>query len=145
MGRIDAAAKTEPGGMSQVLSEMRAGGKFEGLRQEFTGALAADKGFAAAYEKASSALAAYGTNRADVEAIVSRRPDATAFTARLEKMDAEIGTAASSTPSKAEGTSMMDDIIKRAAELMQRAMDAIKTTFNRAPGANAGPSNSPNP
>jgi hypothetical protein len=149
MSRINAAAKTEPGGISQVLSEMREGGSFADLRKQFGNALADDAGVAAAYDKAASSLAAYGKTRGDVEGIISRRPDANALTQRFEQLDADIGKAASSTPSKTEGRSMMDDLAKQAAELLQRAVDAVKSAFTRSPTANttanAAPSPSPSP
>ena len=149
MSLINAAAKTEPGGISQVLSEMREGGRFADLRKQFSNALADDAGVAAAYDKAASSLAAYGKTRGDVEGIISRRPDANALTQRFEQVDAEIGRAASSTPSKTEGRSMMDDLAKQAAELLQRAVDAVRSAFARSPSANAAasaaPSPSPNP
>ncbi len=145
MSRINAAAKTEPGGLPQVLSEMREGGRFADLRKQFGNALADDAGVAAAYDKAASSLAAYGKNRADVEGIISRRPDANALTQRFEQLDADIGKAASSTPSKTEGRSMMDDLAKQAAELLQRAVDAVRSAFARSPSANATASAAPSP
>ena len=60
MSKIREAAKTEPGGMAQVLSEMKEGGRFSDLRKQFSNALADDAGVAAAYDKAASSLAAYG-------------------------------------------------------------------------------------
>jgi ATP phosphoribosyltransferase regulatory subunit HisZ len=143
MGKIEAAAKTEPGGLPQVLSEMRQGGRFADLRQQFGNALSDDAGFAAAYDKAAGALAAYGKTRAEIEPILARRPDATAFTQRLTEMDAEIGKAAAATPSKTEGRTMMEDLTKQAVELLQRAVEAVKSTFSRAPSASASSSPSP--
>ena len=145
MGRIEAAAKTEPGGMAQVLSEMREGGRFADLRKQFGNALADDKGFAAAYDRAANSLAAYGASRTTAEAVLSRRPDATGFMQRLEQMDADIGMAAASTPSKTEGKSMIEDIAKKAAELLHKAVDAVRNAFSRSPTPGANPSNSPNP
>jgi hypothetical protein len=145
MSRINAAAKTEPGGLPQVLSEMREGGRFADLRKQFGNALADDAGVAAAYDKAASSLAAYGKTRSDVEGIISRRPDANALTQRFEQIDAEIGKAASNTPSKTEGRSMMDDLAKQAAELLQRAVDAVSSAFARSPTANATASAAPSP
>jgi hypothetical protein len=145
MSRINAAAKTEPGGLPQVLSEMREGGRFADLRKQFGNALADDAGVAAVYDKAASSLAAYGKNRSDVEGIISRRPDSNALTQRFEQLDAEIGKAASSTPSKTEGRSMMDDLAKQAAELLQRAVDAVRSAFARSPSANATASAAPSP
>ncbi|WP_158931414.1 hypothetical protein [Acidisphaera sp. S103] len=145
MSRIREAAKTEPGGMPQVLSEMRDGGRFADLRRQFGNALSDDAGFAAAYDKAAGALAAYGRTRTEIEPILARRSDATAFTQRLIEMDAEVGKAAVATPSKTEGRSMMEELTKQASELLQRAVDAVKAAFSRSasPGASSSPSPSP--
>ena len=145
MGKIQAAAKTESGGLPQVLSEMRDGGRFADLRKQFGNALSDDAGFAAAYDKAAGALAAYGKSRTEIEPILARRPDATAFTQRLTEMDSEIGKAAAATPSKTEGRSMMEDLAKQAGELLQRAVDSVRVAFSRAPTAGASSSPSPGP
>jgi hypothetical protein len=143
MGKIEAAAKTEPGGLAQVLSEMREGGRFADLRKQFGNALSDDAGFAAAYDQAAGALAAYGKTRTEIEPILARRPDATAFTQRLTEMDAEIGKAAAATPSKTEGRNMMEDLTRQAAELLQRAVVAVRAAFSRSPSASASSSPSP--
>lgn len=145
MSKIREAAKTEPGGMPQVLSEMRDGGRFADLRKQFGNALSDDAGFAAAYDKAAEALAAYGRSRTEIEPILSRRPDATAFTQRLTEMDAEIGKAASAMPSKTEGGNIMEDLTKQAAEFLQRAVDTVKAAFSRSPSPGASSSPSPGP
>ncbi|MDB5403949.1 MAG: hypothetical protein JWQ55_5967, partial [Rhodopila sp.] len=145
MSKIREAATTEPGGMPEVLSEMREGGRFADLRKQFGNALSDDVGGAAAYDKAAGALAAYGKTRTEIEPILARRPDATAFTQRLGELDAEIGKAAAETPSKAEGRSMMEDLTKQAAELLQHAVDAVKAMFSRSPSLSASSSPSPSP
>jgi hypothetical protein len=143
MNRIQAAARADSGGMAAVLSEMRAGGRFSDLRQAFNTALADDKGFAQAYDKAAAALARYGEGREKVEQIIAKRPDAANLTAKFEKLDSEIGERASSTPSRNEGKNMLDDISKTVAEIIQRATDTVRAMFSRTPGASAGPSVSP--
>jgi hypothetical protein len=145
MGKIQAAAKTEPGGLPEVLSEMRDIGRFADLRKQFGNALADDAGFAAAYDKAAGALAAYGKTRTEIEPILARRPDATAFTQRLTEIDAEIGKAAAAIPSKTEGRTMMEELTKQASELLQRAVDAVKSAFSRSPSRGASSSPSPSP
>ena len=61
--RIRDAAKTN-GGIENVLSEMRPGGQFEDLRKAFNTILSHDQGFAAAYDKATGAIADYAETRA---------------------------------------------------------------------------------
>lgn len=145
MSRINAAIQAESGGAAKVLSEMRDGGRFADLRKQFGNAVADDKGFAAAYDKAADTLGSYAKNRSTVEEIISRRPDAAALTQRFEKLDAEIGQAAARTPSKTEGRSMMDDLAKQAKELIERAVTAIQSVFSRSPSAEASARAAPAP
>jgi hypothetical protein len=137
MNRIREAARSEPGGIAAVLSEMREGGRFAGLRQQFNSALATERGVTAAYDKAAAALARYGQDRVGIEQVISRRPDAANISAKFEQMDAQIGEAAAGTPSRRDGKSMVDDLAQKAAELLHLAVDAVKSVFNRSPSADA--------
>jgi len=145
MNRIRAAARAEPGGIAAVLAEMRHGGRFADLRQQFNNALETERGSAAAYDKAAAALARYGQDRVSIEQVIARRPDAANLSAKFEQMDAQIGEAAGGTPSRQDGKSMMDDLAQRAAELLQRAVDAAKSFFNRLPSAEAATRAAPAP
>ena len=75
--------------------------------------------------------------------IIGRRPDASAITQRFEKLDAEIGEAAAKTPSRNDGRSMMEDLVQRAAELLQKAVETVKAAFSRSPAPDAGARPSP--
>jgi hypothetical protein len=141
MNRIQTAARAEPGGMATVLSEMRQGGKFGDLRQAFDKALIDDKGFGAAYDKAATALARYGSGREKVEQIIAKRPDAANLAAKFEQLDGEIGEKASSIPSRNQGKNMLDDISTTIAEILQRAADKVRAIFR--PGPTVSPSASP--
>lgn len=145
MSRIREAAKADPGGMAGVLSEMREGRRFADLRQQFNNALETERGATAAYDKAAAALARYGQARAGVEAIIARRPDAANLSAKFERLDAEIGEAASATPSRRDGKSMMDDLAKSIAELLQRGIDGVKAMLSRASTAEATTRAAPSP
>ena len=145
MNRIRAAARAEPGGIDAVLSEMRAGGRFADLRQQFNNALETERGVTAAYDKAAAAFARYGQDRVGIEQIIARRPDAANLSAKFEQMDAQIGEAAGGTPSRRDGKSMMDDLAQRAAELLHRAVDAVKSAFNRSRSAEAATRAAPAP
>jgi hypothetical protein len=103
MNRIRAAARAEPGGIAAVLTEMRAGGRFADLRQQFNNALATERGVMTAYDKAAAALAGYGQDRVGIEQVIARRPDAANLSAKFEQMDAQIGEAAGGTPSRRDG------------------------------------------
>jgi hypothetical protein len=59
------------------------------------------------------------------------------LSAKFEELDAQIGEAVGGTPSRRDGKSMMDDLAQKAAELLQRAVDAAKSLFNRSPSAEA--------
>ena len=145
MNRIREASRTEPGGIAAVLSEMRDGGRFADLRKEFNAALATERGVAAAYDKAASALGRYGQDRASVQDIIGRRADASAIMARFQEIDAEIGQAAAITPSRADGRRMIDDLAEKAAETLHRAVEAVKSAFNRSPSADAASRPAPAP
>lgn len=137
MNRIREAARSEPGGMAAVLSEMRVGGRFADLRQQFSNALETERGVTAAYDKAAAALARYGQHRVGIEQVIARRPDAANLSAKFEQMDAQIGEAAGGTPSRRDGKSMVDDLAQKAAELLQRAVDAVRSTSGRSQSAEA--------
>ena len=143
MSRIHEAARGEPGGIAGVLSEMREGGRFADLRHQFNNALHTERGVAAAYDNAAATLAGYGQQRATLNEVIARRPEAVSLSAKFEQMDAEIGEAAANTPSRHDGKTMMDDLAQKAAELLQRAVDAVKAAFGRSPSAAAGAAPSP--
>ena len=147
MNRIREAAKAEPGGMASVLAEMKEGGRFADLRGQFNNALLDDRGVTAAYDRAATALAGYGDKRTSLDEVIARRPDAANLAAKFDRMDQELGEAASQTPSRRDGKSMVDDLAKAASELFSRAVDGLKSMFSRTPNAEAssrpGPSPSP--
>ena len=63
-------------------------------------------------------------------------------------MDKEIGTAAKDVPSRRDGKSMVDDLGKQVAEMLQKAVDSIKSIFTGRPSdraSSSGPSPSPSP
>jgi len=145
MNRIREAARSEPGGMAAVLSEMRVDGRFADLRQQFNNALETERGVTAAYDKAAAALARYGQHRAGIEQVIARRPDAANLSAKFEQMDAQIGEAAANTPSRRDGKSMVDDLTQKAAELLHRAVDAVRSAFGRWRSAEAASRAAPAP
>ena len=131
MARIREAAKTDPQGMAGVLSEMREGGRYAGLRQDFNVALQQEKSFAASYERAAGAVAKFGGDRVEVDKIAEMRPDTAAIAGRFQKLDAEIGKAASELPGKTEGKSFTDELAERASDVVRKAVDVVANAFNR--------------
>jgi hypothetical protein len=143
MNRIQSAARSDPDGMAGVLSGMRDGGRYQDLRQQFNNAMHDEAGAARAYDKAAESLARYGEARTGVEEIIARRPDAANLTAKFQQMDAEIGEKAESTPSRREGKNMIEDISRQAAEIIQHAIEAIKSVFTRSGPEASRPGPSP--
>ena len=139
MSRIRDAAKTDPNGMTGVLAEMREGGRYSGLRQDFNVALQQDKGFVAAYEKAASGVAKFGADRVEVAQIAEGRTDSAAIAGRFEKLDAMIGRAASELPGRKDGKSFTDELVDRASEIVRKAVETVTAAINRF-RPSAGPS-----
>ena len=141
--KIQDAAKSEPGGLQAVLSEMREGGRFSSLRSQFNADLALERGMSAAYDKVASSLQQYSGDRSVVEAIGARRGTGQALEARFEKMDAEIGKATAAIPSRGDGKSVLEDLGDKMREVLDRAVQAVKSVFTPGPRAASSPSPSP--
>ncbi len=141
--KIQDAAKSEPGGLQGVLSEMREGGRFSSLRSQFNADLALERGMSAAYDKVASSLQQYSGDRTAVEAIGARRGTGQALEARFEKMDAEIGKATAAIPSRGDGKSVLEDLGDKMREVLDRAVQAVKSAFTPGPRAASSPSPSP--
>ncbi|MDT8291871.1 hypothetical protein RQ846_19335 [Roseomonas mucosa] len=147
MARISEAARTDPRGMEGVLAEMREGGRHADLRTQFNNALVQEKGLAAAYDAAASAVKQYGTDRQAAEAVILKRSEPAALAGRFERLDAAIGEAASHLPSRQEGKSVVDELGQKVAELVRRAADAVRNVFQQdhRQGVSAASSPSPSP
>ena len=141
--KIQDAAKSEPGGLQGVLSEMREGGRFSSLRSQFNADLALERGMSAAYDKVASSLQQYSGDRTAVEAIGARRGTGQALEARFEKMDAEIGKATAAIPSRGDGKSVLEDLGDKMRDVLDRAVQAVKSAFTPGPRAASSPSPSP--
>lgn len=150
MGKVQAAGRTDPNGEVGVVAGMREGGPYQDLRREFDAELGRDKALAAALDRAAAAVGRYWADRAAADSIAAKRADAAVVTARFERLDAEVGAAAATTPSRNEGKSQLGDLADKlgdkAAELAKRAAEALRAAFGRGPGAGAQPSGpSPSP
>jgi hypothetical protein len=137
--RIRDAAKTN-GGIENVLSEMRPGGRFEDLRKEFNTVLSHDQGFAAAYDKATGAIADYAETRAALAP--PSRPRGDPNLARLQTLDHEIAEAAKTLPGIKDGQSAFEDLVDSGKEAVQKLFSAVQQTFSRSADLR-GPSPSP--
>jgi hypothetical protein len=139
LNKIRDAAKTN-GGIENVLSEMRPGGRFEDLRKEFNTVLSHDQGFAAAYDKATGAIADYAETRAAL--VPSPRLRGDANLARLQTLDHEIAEAAKTLPGIKDGQSALEDLVNSGKEAVQKLFSTVQQAFN--PNADLrGPSPSP--
>jgi hypothetical protein len=137
--RIRDAAKTN-GGIENVLSEMRPGGRFEDLRKEFNTVLSHDQGFAAAYDKATGAIADYAETRAALAPPSHLRGDPNL--ARLQTLDLEIDESAKTLPGIKDGQSALEDLVESGKEAVQKLFAAVQQTFGRDADLR-GPSPSP--
>lgn len=143
--RIRDAARAANGGMDDVVAGMHEGGPYADLRRTFNAELQKEKGLGAALDRAAAAVGRYGADRTVADGIAAGRADAGAITARFEKLDGEIGKAASATPGRKEGKSQMEELGDRAAELASKAVEAIRAVFDRSPAAQHRASASPSP
>jgi hypothetical protein len=139
LNKIRDAAKTN-GGIENVLSEMRPGGRFEDLRKEFNTVLSHDQGFAAAYDKATGAIADYAETRAALAP--PSRPRGDPNLARLQTLDHEIAEAAKTLPGIKDGQSAFKDLVDSGKEAVQKLFSAVQQTFSRSADLR-GPSPSP--
>ncbi len=97
----------------------------------------------AAYDKVASSLQQYSGDRTAVEAIGARRGTGQALEARFEKMDAEIGKATAAIPSRGDGKSVLEDLGDKMREVLDRAVQAVKSAFTPGPRVASSPSPSP--
>ena len=72
-------------------------------------------------------------------------PDQGVLTGRFERLDAQIGEAASQVPARQEGKNVMEELGQRFADLVRRATEAVRTTLQGEPRASASSSPSPGP
>jgi len=145
MDKIQAAGKADPDGAAGVAAGMREGGPYADLRRTFNADLVKEKGLAAALDHASAAVSKYGVDRTAVDGVAAGRADAATITARFAKLDAEVGKAASETPSRKDGKSQMEELGEKAAELASKAIEAVRSAFKRNPSAEQRPSAGPSP
>ncbi|MBV8793296.1 MAG: hypothetical protein JO136_00020 [Hyphomicrobiales bacterium] len=139
LNKIRDAAKNN-GGMETVLSEMRPGGQFEDLRKEFNTVLSHDEGFAAAYDKATGAIADYAETRAAVPPPTTMRGDPNL--ARLQILDQEIAEAAKNLPGIKDGQSAFADLAQSGREAVRKLFSAVQQVFSQDADLR-GPSPSP--
>ncbi len=145
MDKIQAAGKADPDGAAGVAAGMREGGPYADLRRTFNADLVKEKGLATALDSVSAAVSKYGADRTAADGVAAGRADAATITARFAKIDTEVGKAASETPSRKDGKSQMEELGEKAAELANKAIEAVRSAFKRNPSAEQRPSAGPSP
>lgn len=138
LGKIEAAASTEPGGMRAVMSEMQPGGRYASLRSEFDGALQQDRAFAASFNAVEKAAGQYGQDRLTLAAdFQARKMDASQLDARFQQADAAIGEAAEKIPGRGAGQTIMAEMAEKVSEMLSKAAQRVRQLFGKE--AEAGP------
>ncbi|BBU63969.1 hypothetical protein MSC49_39040 (plasmid) [Methylosinus sp. C49] len=143
LNRIQDAAANNRGGMSAVIEGMKAGGRFEGLREELKAAISENNTFGAAYDRAADALRQYGKDRGAVVSALGSHPNASNWTDHFKKLDAAVGEAASSIPRHEGDGSMLEHLGEKAREIVEKVLEKIKAVFHRDPEARPSPSPGP--
>jgi hypothetical protein len=146
LGKIEAAASTEPGGMQQVMKEMQPGGRYANLRTEFDNAYQQDQIFKGAYDKMADSATKFGRDREAVNAnFVQRNLDPAQLDGRFQRAEESLGEAMSKVPGKEPGKSALDEMAEKVAEILRTAVDRIKQIFRPEAGAEAQPQARPGP
>lgn len=132
LGKIDAAASTEPGGIKTVMQQMQAGGRYAELRTQFDNAMQSDRVFAAAYNQVEQTGAQYGRDRLALNAdFDAKKLDAKQLDVRFQKAEEAIGEATERIPGRTPGKSAMDELGEKMAELLNRAVQGVRSMFHR--------------
>jgi len=148
LGKIEAAASTEPGGMKAVMSEMQPGGRYASLRSEFDNALQQDRVFAASFNAVEKAAGRYGEDRLTLASdFQARKLDAGQLDARFQQADAAIGKAAEKIPGRAPGQNVMAEMAEKVSEMLSKAVERVRQVFGKeveaGPKASSSPGMSP--
>jgi hypothetical protein len=144
LGKIEAAASSEPGGMRAVMSEMQPGGRYASLRSEFDNASQQDRAFSASFTAVEKAAVQYGHERLTLGAdFQARKLDASQLDARFDRADAAIAAAAEKIPGRTPGQSIMTEMAEKIGELLNKAADRVRQIFAREPEAGPKQGSSP--
>ncbi|OAI31464.1 hypothetical protein A1351_21630 [Methylosinus sp. R-45379] len=143
LNRIQDAAANNKGGMNAVIEGMKAGGPFQGLREELKAAVSENNTFDAAYDRAAVAIRQYGADREAIVSALGSHPNASNWNEHFKKLDTAVGEAASSIPKKEGDDSMLEHLGEKAREIVEKVLEKIKAVFHRDPGARPSPSPGP--
>lgn len=125
LARVRDAAQSDPGGIQAVIEGMKPGGRFAELRTAFNAALAQDRSFASAYDRAVRDVVAYGQARLKMDSGDG-----------FDAMDRTVGQASQALPGRKPGKSVQDEIAEKAlqiAEFLKAAVLRIGAAISSAP------------
>ena len=144
LGKIEAAASTEPDGLQAVMSEMQPDGRYANLRSEFDNALQQDRVFSASFSAVEKAAVQYGHDRLTLGAdFQARKMNASQLDARFDRADAAIAAAAEKVPGRTPGQSIMTEMAEKVGELLNKAAGRVRQIFSREPEAGPKQGSSP--
>ena len=144
LGKIDAAASTEQGGIKAVMREMQPGGRYAELRSQFDSALQSDRAFAASYNQVGKTAAQHGKDRLALEAdFQAKGLDVRQLGARFGKADEAICEATERIPGRTPGKSVMEELGQKVAEIFNKAIERVRAMFGRESAPEARASASP--
>ena len=114
LARVRDAAQGDPGGIQAVVEGMKPGGRFAELRTAFNAALAQDRSFASAYDRAVQDVTAYGQARLKVS-------DGEG----LDAIDRIVGQGVQALPGRKDGKSVQDELAEKAAKVAEFLKNAV--------------------
>ena len=144
LGRIEAAASTEPGGTQAVMTEMQPGGRYATLRSEFDSALQKERVFSASFNAIEKAALQYGNDRLTLSANYQARGlNPAKLDDRFVEAEAAIGRAAEKIPGRIPGQNIMAEMAEKVSQVLSRAVEKVRTMFAKNPDTgprhNSGP------
>lgn len=146
LGKIEAAASTEPGGMQAVMTEMQPGGRYATLRSEFDSALQKDSVFGTAFSAVEKAALQYGQDRLTLNADYQARGlNPAKLDDRFLEAEAAIGRAAERMPGRMPGQNIMAEMAEKVSQVLSRAVDKVRTMFAKEPDAGPRQNSGPKP
>lgn len=130
LGKLEAAASTEPGGMQEVMKEMQPGGRYANLRTEFDNAYQQDQTFRGAYDKMVDSVTRFGQDREAVtNNLTQRNLDPGQVGGRFQRAEETLGESLSKVPGKEPGKSALEEVAGKIAEILHAAVERIKSIF----------------
>lgn len=140
VARITSAARVEGGDTQAVISEMRPGGKYASLREDFDTSLQKNPALAAAVNRAVTELNAYGEDRGKLEATHRRlERDPEDAEKKFQSVDETLAKAAQAFPGDTPGTAMIENLSEKIREALRRVVATVRQIIGLDPGPASQP------